>query len=346
MRSLGAALVGVASLFSLVAHAEEGVDLEDPCAVYASVLAPGLTSERAREDTFDVLQSNAPAACRRRVAAGAAPALVERLVAPTDNGAEHAVLLTCVLQVPGRAAAVGTWVVEPNAMVSDRAREICLTSLAEWPDGQAIFAKAVGRAHRGPGGVSEVDRAFVGAARHSAAVRRAAPRVLAAAAEDQAHGYDALLAVACSAEEPRAQSLERLCKQGPREATWDARAGSDRTLLHVGVGLALYAGALAGAYATRDTAGGRAIPTVGGALSGAILGVLPALVIEAESFAVPINDPALGKRLAVLWAVGALVGGTAGGYLAWRFSGDADARLVATGVTWALPCVAVARLPF
>jgi drug/metabolite transporter (DMT)-like permease len=117
-------------------------------------------------------------------------------------------------------------------------------------------------------------------------------------------------------------------------------------LLRVGVGLALYGAALAGAYVSRDSAGGRAIPTTGGALAGAILGVIPALVIDLASAGKPIENERNADNHAVLWAVGALVGGTAGGYLAWRLSGDADARVAATAITWALPCVFAARLSF
>jgi hypothetical protein len=103
----------------------------------------------------------------------------------------------------------------------------------------------------------------------------------------------------------------------------------------------VYAGAIGITALNDDNTIGRLVPTVGGVMSEALIGLVPALLMQANGFVHPIESGREKPRsVLVVATLGALAGGVLGGYIAWRASeGDGTDRSFMATISYLLPWI-------
>lgn len=282
-------------------------------------------------------------ACReevRRGRAGPASELVREALARQPGWANVGRIVACATQDPAYLSAVPEWLADERHA---EARAACFATLATWPGAEPIrplaYAHVVRKDERG----WYVDRALLSVLRHPNAWSRGARDDLApalrAAAERRAVGFDTLRAAICADVDNERLSSERarVCAEAGRtsEARWREEQGrTQRWAIRLGATVP-YAGAVALAYAGRDSDLGLAVATGAGALAGASLGILLgawAALADADEDLVEVG-----------MLLGTVALGTLGGFAAhaavedspsWRAPVTAGALLVPLTIVW------------
>jgi hypothetical protein len=223
---------------------------------------------------------------------------------------------------------------------------VCYQSLADWPGADNVWKPALESAVWKLGDTWFVDSAVIAlaAAVPTTEMRDRLTPTLRLAAKRQAVGFDALRDQVCApvptASEARQQTCAELASQN--NAEWRRRkdeieARPSSPVPKVLVATAVYAGAIGGAYATRNGDAGRGIAITAGALGGATLGLTAVAVglLSSRGWGVPGG----GHRPDGWILVGALAGGVLGGIAAYAATESPASRAPATAIGLAVPYV-------
>jgi len=286
--------------------------------------------------------------CRAEAEGGHAPDL-QRLVrgwARDEQRQGTGRALMCALHDP-LATEWPRWFRDPN----DPGRATCLAVAATWPAAQPAYAAAIAAGVYKREKAWWVDEALVASASTPALIERLTPMLPAAAAQ-RAYGFDNLHRRLCRDQTQASADRRHACAATAslKESAWrdeEHRAEEERRnrprsrLPRALIATALYGGAIATAYATRDQDVARGIATGAGILGGATLGVTLAGLAALQG-----NWSAKeGEGAAMMIIGGALLGGTVGG---WGFHAAArapDHRAPLTAAGLFLPCLLAVVLP-
>lgn len=283
----------------------------------------------------------ASAACRaeiRRDPSGRVAGFVRDALSRQPGWVNVGRLVACAVQDPAYLSAVPEWLADERHA---EARAACFAALANWPGAEAVRPSAFARAVR-PGELGwHVDPALLsvlgGPNAWSPVARDHLAPAVRAAKQRRAIGFERLRAAVCVDDDRRSVERAQTCREtsASSEARWrEDRGRGVRWAIRLGA-LAPYGGAVAVAYAARNSDLGLGVATGAGALAGASLGVLlgawAALADADEDF------------VEVSMLLGSVVLGTLGGVAAhaavddapdWRAPLTAGALLVPLTIVW------------
>jgi hypothetical protein len=303
----------------------------------------GLTGYLQRDDKEPrAILARASPACRaeiRREPAGRLASFVRDALARREAGwVNVGRILACAFQDPAHLSAVPEWLAAEGYA---EARAACFSTLGTWPGAEAVRSAAFARAVRNGEQGWYVDPALLSVVgqpdRLGPEARDQLAPVVRIAQQRRADGFDSLRAGVCVPNERWSAERAQMCGEASAtaEARWrEQREGGRRWAIRLGATVP-YVGAVAAAYAARDSDLGLGIATGAGALAGASAGVL--LGIWA---AMADADP---DFVEVSMVVGGVLLGTLGGIAAhaavddspgWRAPLTGAALLVPLTIVW------------
>jgi hypothetical protein len=217
------------------------------------------------------------------------------------------------------------------------ARAACAAALLDWPGADAtrakVFDDSVRKGNRGWWEVDE-DIAAVLDGENSATVREALLPVLLSATKHRASGYDRFRAAVCVDDGAMSPERKRACADSPGHAEDEWRLHDDDRNPWVALGATLVvAGAITGAYAARDSDGGRAIATGAGVLTGACIGLPVGALMAMAAGPGGKSDNTSGPLI----GLGIVAGSVLGGVAAYAATSSPSSRAPATAVGLAIP---------
>jgi len=289
------------------------------------------------------------AGCRAEAEAGRAPDL-QRLVrgwAGEEQRQASGRAFLCALHDPVAAESLPRWLRDPHGP----GRPTCLAVAAAWAAARPAYDAAIAAGVYKQGSAWFVDGELVATATTPALVERLTP-MLRAAAGQRASGFDNLHRLLCRDQTEASADRRAACAATAslKESAWrdeerradDQRRYAPRSRLpRVLVATAVYGGAIATAYATRDRDLGRGIAAGAGAVGGATLGVsLAGLAALHGNWSA--SD---GEGVGMMVIAGALLGGTFGGWALHAAAGPADYRAPLTAAGLVIPYVLAIALP-
>jgi hypothetical protein len=305
-------------------------------------LGDGLTGYLQRDDKEPrATLALASAACRAEIRRDPSHRLlgfVRDALARQPGWVNVARVVACAVQAPAHLSSVPEWLGDER---HPEARAACFATLGTWPGAEAVRPSAFERAVRKGDLGWYVDPALLSVIGRAGewgpdARDRLAP-VVRAAEQRRAIGFESLRAMVCVAGERATAERGEICRatSASSEAAWRADRGrGQRWAIRLGATLP-YGGAVAVAYAGRNSDVGLGVATGAGALAGASLGVLlgawAALADADEDF------------VEASMLVGSVLLGTLGGVAAhaavqnspdWRAPLTAGVLLVPLTIVW------------
>jgi hypothetical protein len=289
------------------------------------------------------------AGCRAEAEGGHAPDL-QRLVrgwAREEQRQASGRAFMCGLHDPVAAESLPRWLRDRRSP----GRSTCLSVAATWPAAQPAYDAAIADGVYRHDAAWFVDGDLVASATTPALLERLTP-MLRAAAGRRAWGFDNLRRLLCSDQAPASADRRAGCAATAtlKESAWrdeerradDQRRYAPRSRLpRVLVATALYGGAIATAYATRDGDVGRGITTGAGIVGGATLGVsLAGVAVLHGNW-----SRSEGEGVGMMIIAGLLLGGTLGGWALHAAAGPVDYRAPLTAAGLVLPYVLAIALP-
>ena len=267
--------------------------------------------------------------CREQARQGAAPELAAVLQSWAADP-EHADVgrsFACALHDSAAVPQLPRWF---STGMGDEARATCYRSLATWPEANGVWALVLDTAVYERSDGWRVDPALIRVAstRATPALRERLVPVLRAAAVHKAGGFDALRNQVCVDDAALSGERRRACAElrEARETDWRSQqagptAGTSRgsplarRMPRIIAGTLVFAGAVGGAYATRDGNVSRAIAVGSGALGGAALGFSVVALSSLHGHWVSKTGQEVPPLLYGGMLVGAVVGGVAAYFL-------------------------------